>query len=148
MSSSSYSHNFGNCTATWSGIDVKASMDAGMPINVTRTQPDQTFKPTGNGGIVVIEQTDKSGLVTCTIDYSSPAYTLLMAAHELRTVAPFVLYDGDTGRRWYFVNSTIVTAPDISIGVDTAPFSFQWFYKNAAFQPGAESNLNLNVVGS
>jgi hypothetical protein len=143
-----YSHNFGNCTAGWSGIDIKASLDAGMPINVTRTTEGNTFKPTGSGKIIKIKQTDESGLVTCTVDYSSPLYTLLMVQYKLETIAPFILYDGDTGRRWYYINSVLVTVPDLSIGIDTAPFSWQWFYEKADYQPGAESNLNLNVIGS
>lgn len=142
-----YTHNFGNCTATWAGVDVKASLDTGMSINVTRTTARYTFKPTGAGKIIRMKQTDESGLVTCTIDYSSPAYVLLMAQIELETVAPFVLYDGDTGRRWYYLNSTLVTVPDLSMGIETGPFSWQWFYEKADFQPGAASNLNLAVVG-
>jgi hypothetical protein len=143
-----YNHSFANCTASWSGIDVKASLDSGMPISVTRTTAGNTFKPTGAGKIIKIKQTDESGLVTCTVDYSSPAYTLLMAQYLLETIAPFILYDGDTKRRWYYINSVIVTVPDLSMGIDTAPFSFQFFYEKADYQPGAASNLNLNIIGS
>jgi hypothetical protein len=143
-----YTHDFGNCTADWSGIDVKASLAAGMSIAVTRTTEGNTFKPTGAGKIIKIKQTDESGMVTCTIDYSAPAYTLLMAQYKLETIAPFVVYDGNTGRRWYYLNSVLVTVPDVSHGIDTEPFSWQWFYEKADFQPGANSNLNLNVVGS
>ncbi len=143
-----YDHSFANCTASWSGIDVKASMDSGQPIGITRTVARNTFKATGSGKLIKIRQTDESGLVTCTLDYSSPGYTLLMAQLELETIAPFILYDGNTKRRWYYLNSVLVTVPDLTMGIDTGPFSWQWMYEKADYQPGAASNLNLNIIGS
>ena len=143
-----YNHSFALCTASWAGIDVKASLDSGMPITKTRTTTNFTMKPTGTGNIVRIKQTDQSGMLTCTIDYSSPAHTLLMEQLLLETVAPFVLYDGTTARRWYFINSFLVGEPDLTIGIDTAPFAWQWAFESADYQPGAESNLNLNILGT
>jgi hypothetical protein len=142
-----YNHNFGNCTATWNGIDVKASLDQGSPIVVARTVPEFTIKATGSGNIIRVRATDNSGMITTTIDYSSPAYVLLQAARVLEQTAVFTLYDGNTGRKWYHQSAFIVTDPDLTLGVDTTPFTFTWFFVSRDFQAGAQSNLNLNVVG-
>lgn len=142
-----YQHNFGNCTASWNGIDVKASMADGSPIVVARTVPEFTIKATGSGNIIRVRATDNSGMITTTIDYSSPAYTPLQAARLLEQTAVFTLYDGNTGRKWYHANAFIVTDPDVTLGIDTTPFTFAWYFTSRDFQPGATSNLNLNVVG-
>lgn len=143
-----YKHNFSNCTASWAGIDIKNSTDTGMSISMARAQPRHTFKTNGAGKVIKIRQPDDSGVLTCTLDWSSPAHTLLMAQIELETVAVFVLYDGNTKRRWYFQNATLVTDPDFQLGTDTAPFSWAWQFEKMDYQPGAETNINANVVGS
>jgi hypothetical protein len=143
-----YKHNFGNCTANWAGVDIKNGLDVGLSITAVRTSADWTMKPIGNGKIVQIKQTDLSGAMTCTIDYSAPTYVSLMAQRVLETVSLFTLYDGDTGRTWYFNNAFITNEPDLSLGIETGPFSFVWFYESSDFQAGAPSNINLNVVGS
>jgi hypothetical protein len=141
-----YKHSFSNCTASWSGIDIKSGLDVGLSINTARTGPRNTFKSTGSGKLVKIRQTDESGTITCSIDYSSPTHTLLMAQLELETVAVFTIYDGDTKRRWYAQNAVLITDPDLALGVDTGPFSWMWMFEKIDYQPGAASNLNLNVA--
>lgn len=143
-----YDHSFALCTASWAGIDVKASLDSGMPISVARTTPGFAFKPTGSGKLIRMKATDQSGIITCTLDYSSPGHTLLMTQYKLETVSMFVLYDGATKRRWYYSNATLITEPDLTLGIDTGPFSWQWMFEAADYQPGAASNLNLNILGS
>lgn len=143
-----YKHSFSNCTATWGGIDIKSGLDIGLSITTARTGPRNTFKPTGTGKLVKIRQTDESGVLTATIDYSSPTHTLLMAQLELETIGVFVFYDGNTRRRWYAQNSVLITDPDLSIGIDTGPFAWTWMFEKLDYQPGAATNLNLNVIGS
>lgn len=141
-------HNFHNCTASWLGIDIKSGLDAGMPISMARTGPRNTFKPTGNGKVIKIRQTDDSGTLSCIVDYSSNLNTLLMAQLELEAIGSFVLYDGNTKRRWYFLNATLVTDPDFTLGIDTSPVTWMWFYEKADYQPGATNNLTANIIGS
>lgn len=140
-----YGQNFGNFTANWAGIDIKSGLDSGMPLSAVRTGPVNTIKPTGSGSIIKIKQTDNSGVITCTVDYSSPAYTLLIAQLKLETLDMFTVYDGNTQRRWYYKNAFLFNIPDLSIGIDTAPFSFTWYFEDQDYQVAA--NANLNVLG-
>lgn len=140
-------HNFKNFSISWLGIDVKSGLDAGMSASMARTGPRHTFKPTGNGKQIRIRQTDDSGVLTCTVDYSSPLNTLLMAQLELESVGMLTIYDGNTKRRWYLLNATLVTDPDFSFGVDTSPVTWMWFYEKADYQPGA-NDLTANVIGA
>lgn len=140
-----YKHNFSNVTATWAGINIKAGLDVGLSIAVARTTARNTFKPTGSGKLIKIRQTDESGTLTATIDYSSPTHGLLMAQLELETVSVFTLYDGNTGRRWFYKNATLITEPDLALGVDTGPFAWAWMFESSTFQP---SNHTLNQIGS
>ena len=139
------SNNFSNVTATWAGIDIKAGLDVGLSIAVARTTARNTFKPTGSGKLIKIRQTDESGTLTATIDYSSPTHGLLMAQLELETVSVFTLYDGNTGRRWFYKNATLITEPDLALGVDTGPFAWAWMFESSTFQPGDHT---LNQIGS
>ncbi len=123
-----YKHNFSNVTATWAGIDIKAGLDVGLSIAVARATARYT-----------------SGTLTATIDYSSPTPGLLMAQLELETVSVFTLYDGNTGRRWFYKNATLITEPDLALGVDTGPFAWAWMFESSTFQPG---DPTLNQIGS
>lgn len=143
----SYKHNFGNCTITWAGIDIKASVDAGMSVTDAQTVPRNAFKTTGTGKTVRMVNPDHSGVLTCTIDYSSPAHALLMVQFGLETIGVLTIYDGDMKRNWYYKNATLVTDPNLAMGVETGPFSWQWYYEDRDFVQ-ALSNLNLNVQGA
>lgn len=142
-----YTHSFSNCIITWAGIDIKASLDTGVSVTDAQTTPRNTFKTNGAGKLIRMVMPDRSGVLTCTIDYSSPAHALLIAELELETVGVLTLNDANTGRTWYFKNATLVTDPNLSIGTETGPFSWQWQYESKAFTQ-ALGNLNLNVVGS
>lgn len=140
-----YKHNFTNVTASWADIDIQAGLDVGLSITAARTGPRNTFKPTGSGKLIKIKQTDNSGTLTATIDYSSPTHELLMAQLELETVAVFTLYDGNTGRRWYYKNAVLITEPDLAIGVETGPFAWAWMFESSSFTPGTPTR---NQIGS
>jgi hypothetical protein len=140
-----YKHNFANVTATWAGINIQSGLDVGLSITVARTGPRNTFKPTGAGKLIKIRQTDDSGTLTAAIDYSSPTHGLLMAQLKLETVGVFTLYDGNTGRRWFYKNATLITEPDLAIGVDTGPFAWAWMFETSTFTAG---DSTLNQIGS
>lgn len=143
-----YKHNFANCTATWAGIDIKNSTDPGMSIDVSRAEPRYTFKTNGVGKLIRTRSQNDSGTLTCTLDWSSPAHTLLMVQIELETVDLFTIYDGDTKRKWYFINATLVTDPNFQVGGETTPFSWAWQFEKMDYDPVTNININANIIGS
>ena len=115
---------------------------------VSRAEPRYTFKTNGVGKLIRTRSQNDSGTLTCTLDWSSPAHTLLMVQIELETVDLFTIYDGDTKRKWYFINATLVTDPNFQVGGETTPFSWAWQFEKMDYDPVTNININANIIGS